>query len=452
MKHLVQRCLIDRSAGVALTFAVSAIPIIGTIGIAVDYGYATQAKTQLNAASDAAALAAAKGAADAFSAGETDYIKTGQKTGTEWFKSQASSVLGPTVPTPSVTVTQSGAVFSSQVIYQSTVVPYFASIFGVSTVAVGGSSSATITTTAYVSVTFLLDNSSSMLIAATQAGVDLMNSLTPLSNSLAGTIGLKGFKFPKVADVPDNLGGLKCAFACHWDANGTDYYGLARNKGIQLRFDVLQTAVASAITQMIDQKKITNQFGVAIYTFSNTLTRIYPSNANQSISTNLDDGVAAAKAIQTPVVPDQANTDFPAVMRSLAQVSTAAGNGSSEASRKKALIIVTDGLVDYGSRTTPTSKGPINPADCAAMKALGYNVYVLYTTYITTPANLVLPFDNIDLLGYINGTKSPAMAPSLQSCASAPTNFAQASDPVAINTAMTQMLQAALGNAGRYTQ
>lgn len=452
MKHLVQRCLMDRSAGVAVIFAVAAIPIVGMIGIAVDLGYASQAKTQLNAASDAAALAAAKGAADAFSAGQPNYIKAGQDTGAEWFKSQASAVLGPKVPTPSVTVTQSGAVFSSQITYQTSVAPYFASLFGVSTVAVGGSSSATITTTAYVSVTFLLDNSSSMLIAATQAGVNLMNSLTPISNTLAGTVGLKGFKFPKSKDVPDGLGSLQCAFACHWDASGTDYYGLARNSGIQLRFDVLQTAVASAITQMISQQKISDQFGVAIYTFSNKLLQIFPSNANQTISTNLADGVDAAKAIQTPVVPDQANTDFPAVMRSLAQVSTAAGNGSATSSRKKALIIVTDGLVDYGSRTAPLSKGPINPADCAAMKALGYNVYVLYTTYITTPSNLVLPFDNIELLGYINGTKSPAMAPSLQSCASAPTNFAEASDPAAISTAMTQMLQAALGNAGRYTQ
>lgn len=452
MKHLVQRCLGDRSAGVALTFAVAVIPIIGTIGIAVDLGYVTQAKTKLNAASDAAALAAAKGAADAFSAGQADYIKTGQNAGAEWFKSQATSVLGPKVPTPSVRVTQTGAVFSSQVAYQSTVAPYFAPLFGVSTVGVGGSSSATITTTAYVSVTFLLDNSSSMLIAATQAGVDKMNSLTPLSNDGDGSAGAKGFQKVKRKDVPDGLGSLQCAFACHWDVNGKDYYGLARNNSIQLRFDVLQTAVASAINQMIRQQKIADQFGVAIYTFGNTLTQIYPAVANQTMSTNLTDGATAALNIQTPIVPDQANTDFPAVMRALAQANTAAGNGSSTENRKKALIIVTDGLVDYGSRTAPASKGPINPADCAAMKALGYNVYILYTTYITTPPNLVLPFDNIDLLGYINGTKNPAMAPSLQSCASNPTNFAQASDPAAINTAMTQMLQAALGNAGRYTQ
>ncbi len=342
--------------------------------------------------------------------------------------------------------------------YQGSIKPYFAPLFGVSTVALGGLSSATITTTAYVSVTFLLDNSSSMLIPATQAGVDRMNSLTPLSkdsddsNDSEGPIGPKGFKKPKSKNVPSTLGNLQCAFACHWDASGTDYYGLARNNDIQLRFDVLQTAVASAIEQMISQRKIDDQFGVAVYTFGNTLTKIYPADVNQTMSTNLTDGATAARKIQTPVVPDQANTDFPNVMKLLVQASTVAGNGSSSASRKKALIIVTDGVVDYGDRSAPISKGPINPAHCTAMKNLGYNLFVLYTTYITTPSNLLLPFDNIELLDYINGTKSPAMVPSLQSCASAPTNFAEASNPDAIKAAMSQMLQSALGNGGRYTQ
>ncbi len=452
MVSLLQRWWGDRSAGIALMFAVAAIPIIGTIGIAVDLGFVTQTKTQLNAASDAAALAAAKVAADAFTAGQQNYIAAGQTAGTEWFKSQTNSVLGPKAPDPTVTVTQSGAVFSSKVTYQGSITPYFAPLFGVSQVALGGLSSATITTTAYVSVTFLLDNSSSMLIAATQAGVDKMNSLTPITDDAKDPT-KKGPK--KRKDVASGLGDLQCAFACHWDAGGNDYYGLARDNNIQLRFDVLQTAAASAINQMISQQKIANQFAVAVYTFASTpnlLNQIYPADTNQPISTNLTDGVTAVQNFQTPVVADDGNTNFPAAMQALVQQSTAAGDGSTVDKRRKALIIVTDGLVDYQPRTTPTSKGPINPADCVAMKNLGYNVYVLYTTYITTPSNLVLPFDNIDLLGYINGTKSPAMIPSLQSCASAPTNFAQASDPAAINTAMTQMLQAALGNGGRYTQ
>lgn len=450
MISFLQRCLGDRSAGIALTFAVTVIPVIGTIGIAIDLGLVTQAKTQLNLATDAAALAAAKGAADAFTAGQQNYIAAGQAAGVEWFNSQAGTVLGTTLQAPSVTVTQSGAVFNSNVSYQGSVKPYFAPLFGVSKVALGGLSSATITTTAYVSVTFLLDNSSSMLIAATQAGVNQMDSLTPVSDDPQ-----KKKKGPKKKnDVPNGLGGLQCAFACHWDAGGNDYYGLARDNNIQLRFDVLQTAAASAINQMISQQKIANQFAVTVYTFAsapNTLKQIYPADTNQPISTDLTDGVTAVQNFQTPVVVDDGNTNFPAAMQALAQQSTAAGDGSTMDKRKKALIIVTDGLADYQPRTTPTSKGPINPADCAAMKNLGYSVYVLYTTYITTPSNLVLPFDNINLLPYINGTASPAMVPSLQACASAPTNFAQASDPAAINAAMTQLLQAALGNGGRYT-
>jgi hypothetical protein len=268
--------------------------------------------------------------------------------------------------------------------------------------------------------------------------VNQLNAITPAYN--------------KTLSVPSGLGGLGCAFACHWDAGNKDYYGVARSNNIQLRFDVLQTAVVAAINQMIAQQMIANQFSVSIYTFNTTLVQAYPANANQATSTDLPGAISAAQAITSPVVQDAANTDFPTIMNSLATVNTAAGDGSTVTTRKKALIIVTDGLADYGSRSTPTSKGPIDPANCTAMKNLGFNVYVLYTTYITTPSNLLLPFDNIALLPYINGTTSPAMATSLQSCASAPTNYAEASDPAAINTAMTQMLQAALGNGGRFTR
>jgi hypothetical protein len=140
-------------------------------------------------------------------------------------------------------------------------------------------------------------------------------------------------------------------------------------------------------------------------------------------------------------------------MTSLYNASTncPACNGSSPTNPKRALIIVTDGLADYGSRSIPSSEGPIDPANCTAMKNLGYNVYVLYTTYITTPTNLVLPFSNSQLLPYLNGTQAPTMAGSLQSCASAPTNYIQASIPADIDAAMTQLLKAALASGGRFT-
>lgn len=457
MTNLLQRCLRDRSAGIALMFAVTAIPTVALIGIAIDFGFATQAKAQLDAASDAAALAAAKGAADAFSAGRSDYIAAGQSAGVEWFNTQAKAAFGPEAPTPSVAVTQNGAVFSSSVTYQSSVKPYFAPLYGVSKTGLGGLSSATITATTYIAVTFLLDNSSSMLVAATQDGVNKLISLIPVTTNFAR---LKGPK--KSNDVPNGLGNNQCAFACHWDANGADYYGLARANNIQLRFDVLQSAAVSAIQQMIKQKNpnVSDQFAITVYTFDNGLTQLYPTDKKQSTSTDLASGVTAVQNFETPVVIDDGNTNFPKVMKDLVKNSTTAGNGSSPTNRKQALIIVTDGLADYNPRTIPSSEGPINPADCAAMKSLGYSVYVLYTTFITTPLDAVL-LNNHGLLPYLTGfddkgnvvnVGEKAMVPSLQSCASAPANFAQASDPAAINTAMTQLLQAAIGNSGRYTQ
>lgn len=446
MKHLMRRCLRDQSAGVALVFAISVLPVIGVIGIAVDFGLATQAKTQLNLAADAAALAAAKGAADAFTAGKSvaEAQTAGRTAGLEWFNSQAGTVLGTTLQPPVVTwLPTPDPVFSPQVTFQGTVKPYFASLFGINTIALGGSSTAIITTNAYVSVTFLLDNSSSMLIAATQGGVNTMVAATPYPDKKSRDA------------VPRGLGQVQCAYACHWDKDNNDYYGLAldaQNGGknrITLRLDVLTQAAENAIQKMRDQRKIDNQFSVAVYTFRRHLNLVYPDN------TDLVSGKAAAGGVQVPLVSDNGDTDFPTVMTELVTASaktSPAGDGSSTTKRRKALIIVTDGMADYykdgknDGRVIPDSEGPIKAADCAGMKSLKYSIYVLYTTYIATPTDLMLHFDP-NLAPYV-----PSIVPALKSCASAPTNYAEASDPTAINTAMTQLLQSALSNSGRYTQ
>ena len=451
MKHLVRRCLKDHSAGVALLFALSALPVIGVIGIAIDFGLAAQAKTQLNLAADAAALAAAKGAADAFTAGNSvDKARAaGEAAGREWFRSQAGAVLGSTLQDPDVKVPQpNGGVFTSQVTYQGTVRPYFAPIFGVSTIALGGASRATITTNAYVSVTFLLDNSSSMLIAATQDGINTMHRVTPYSNKQDQE------RVPRTLGKIRNDWTAQCAYACHWDANNNDYYGLALKNDVRLRLDVLKEAAVSAVQMMIDQNNINhikNQYSVAIYKFARDLKAVY------SEDTDLDKVKAAAGKIEIPLVSDNGDTDFPTIMGKLVNISSKSGDGSSTTSRRKSLIIVTDGMADYykdgkpDGRVIPTSEGPINPVDCDGMKKLGYSVYVLYTTYISSPPDLMLHFDR-GLESYINGTTKGAMVPSLQSCASAPTNYVEASDPTAINAAMKRLLQSALSNGGRYYQ
>jgi Flp pilus assembly protein TadG len=53
-RNFVRNC----SANVAMIFAFSAIPLIFTVGMAIDYGATARLKSKLNAAADAAVLAA----------------------------------------------------------------------------------------------------------------------------------------------------------------------------------------------------------------------------------------------------------------------------------------------------------------------------------------------------------------------------------------------------------
>jgi Flp pilus assembly protein TadG len=494
----------DREGAVALAFGLACIPLALLIGLAVDFGFIAQARAQLDLAADTAALTATKTAGAAFVAnvGTTQAIAQGENDGTNWFTAQVGLIPNASVTATNVLVTNTGNTFNSTVTYQAKVATFFSALFGVQFVDLTNASAAQIIANAYVDVTFLLDNSSSMLIASTLAGVTALETATALASSLPATdprhVSLAG------AGSDSALAGDQCAFACHWSASNKDYYGIARgivpsalSSPVQLRFDVVQSATAIAIGLMQAAEAssgISNQFGTSVYTFNNALTLVYPGNGQPTchgestvgcdISGDSGSAQTAAAAFQNPVTTAIANTWFPQIMASLAAASTEAGDGSSASTPRKALIIVTDGIQDWtylsgpdgadsGARTPVPNyaqtagasgnnpggaEGPINPADCAAMKALGYDVYVLYTTYITQDASgnqNPLVIYNTFLVPYVNGTGTPAsynLATNLQACASSPSNFAQASDPAAITAAMTAMLQSVINSGARLTQ
>ena len=183
-----------------------------------------------------------------------------------------------------------------------------------------------------------------MVMAATQAGVDLMHAITPEPG--------------KNSSVPTDLPGCPLRVCLPLGSRGQDHHGIARNNKILLRVDLLQSTVQTAITEMIDEELMPHQFSVGIYTFDDRLTQIYPSSSNEFTSIDLARGIIASQSIRTPVVSYRANTNFPAAMASLAAVSTTAGNGSSAVTPRKALIIITDGLADYGNRAAPGRRGP----------------------------------------------------------------------------------------------
>jgi len=543
----------DRKGAVAMLFGLAAIPLLLLVGLAVDFGFIAQTRAQLDLAADTAALTAAQSAGAAFVANNPNVATPsvqGIAAGTAWFTAQVGTipdvVKSSSNPSVTVNVVPSGNSFTSTVTYTANVTTIFHQFFGITSVPISNTAEATIVANAYVDVTFLLDNSSSMLIAATTGGVTQLQTATAQSSTwqLTGNPGCTGSSLVtqgpyKVtvstpasatgasgsAAYPGNndwningLQGCQCAFACHWQpltgskfttgtttftgkgvdtlsgavnsSNATqtytlDYYGIARFNGVQLRFDVVQSAVETAIGYMQSSEEIPSQFGASVFEFGNALTQDWPPTSDSATQATTDmaclqttaagcngNALAAAQAISSPVTTDSANTDFPAAMSALvtqAQASlsaaglTSAGNGSTPAKAKRSLIIITDGIQDWGGRqmvagysllpgnsSNPNgAEGPISLEDCAAIKSLGYTVYVLYTTYITTPVTVVL--SNTQLVNYVNGTTGTAydLPTNLAGCASEPADYTEASNPTDIQTALQAMVKAALNSGAR---
>ena len=412
----------ERRATVAVLFALTLLPILGGVALAIDVGAAVWARGQLDLAADAAALAAAMDGASAVAANPDASLAPAQETGVRRFAAQAgalpSVVLGPV----SVAVTRTGGTVTAQVDYGATYTTRFAALFGAPTLPVGGRAVIGRTNSPYFAIDILMDNSSSMAIAATPSDITRLGALVRQS--------------PMYATRGQSQA---CAFGCHFDAGGNDFYGLAHRNGVTLRIDVLAQAVGGVLDTLAASPRAA-QFSVGLMTMTKALATAFAE------STDLVAARAALAQVQVPVTDDgsDADTNIPGVLASLTAAVPAAGDGATAAQPRRYVFIVTDGVADYVSGGGARVIEPLKPAACAALKAKGVQILTLYTPYVPLTSN-----------GFYNSNVAPfigQVAPNLQACASS-ANFAfQASDPAAIAAAMQAMLKAAISAPARFTR
>ncbi|MFZ1961786.1 MAG: pilus assembly protein TadG-related protein [Methylovirgula sp.] len=288
---LLLRFTADRRANVAIIFALTLIPITFAAGMGVDYTMAARRQTKLDAAADAAALAAVTPSMLSQYTCSTQVTCTANSqslstTGTSaacnaavnMFCSQASTVSGVSSINLTVNVTQPPAINTPTqqevaVSYSAQSTTAFSGIIGQKYIKIGNGSSgseASAGTAPNINFYVLADSSPSMAIPATTAGINSMMTATANSPT-SGT----------------NEGG--CAFACHeadpsadnlGNPSGEDNYALARSLGITLRIDNLTTAIenlASTASATAASNKAIYQ--MAIYTFD--------TNASSSITGRL---------------------------------------------------------------------------------------------------------------------------------------------------------------------
>src|SRR5882724_8559543 len=187
----LQRFLKDRRGGVAPMFAILLVPLIGTVGAAIDYTMALKIRSQLLAAADSASVGSVAKSSPGLAAAATmsadGSIPAGATDATKIFNAQLSTQTSSMLSKVTATVTKSGSAVTSVVDFTAQVPTSFMGILGFTTLTIHGNSTATNSLPIFLDFYLLLANTPSMGVAATPADVTKM-----------------------VNNTPD-----QCAFACH---------------------------------------------------------------------------------------------------------------------------------------------------------------------------------------------------------------------------------------------
>lgn len=185
----------DQKGGLMMIAGLAIVPMTFLVGFGVDYSRAMSLQTQLNAAADAAALAAVAPSMILQSDSEASAAAT------KMFNAQAALLTGyqDLQVTPTVTSSTSGGGSGALGRFRKVSISYtvksinvFGGVLGADTLTVSGTSTASAAQPPNVDFYLAMDNSPSMLLPATSDGISKIIAATKTSENANG-----------------------CAFACH---------------------------------------------------------------------------------------------------------------------------------------------------------------------------------------------------------------------------------------------
>ena len=422
---------------VTMIFALSAPMLIFGIAVAIDFTNATIVRSRLNAAADAAGLAALT----PFMMQKTD--DDAKAAVIAMFNAHAAAVgtlvSGQTNLTVKITHPKNSdgsANMNTRVVSLDYTAQTTAILGGVlkdvlpsnSALGVHGTSASQATVPPNIDFYLLLDNSPSMALPATSDGITQMQNLT---------------------STQDNGNG--CAFACHQastdnsDTDGNpctdhskptvgkngksgghcdkkngkvqmDNYALARDAGISLRLDEL-TAGISTLMQTAKNYRDSGLYATPpTYQFAaysmNSLWSIGVTNTRlMSLTTDFTNAWNSAKSgfgvleyysndvtcgnpdCTVPGTQNDVATNYDNSLSDMVSTLPTPGNGTNMPGDKpqEVLFFVTDGVEDesYGGRIIQTINGGGGAGVdyCAQIKAKGVKIAILYTEYLAVPSN-----------------------------------------------------------------
>jgi Flp pilus assembly protein TadG len=457
---------IDRKANVAVIFALTMVPIIFLLGMTLDFTQALRKKEQLDAAADAAAIAAVRPAMLM----QTDTVA--QDTAYAIFMSTANSIPGlAAVPTPTITVTDLGLSRTVSVSYNAASLNNFPKVLlNTASWPINGSATAQAAAAPNMNFYLLMDDSPSMAIGATTTDISNLITATAPANQPASS-------------------SQNCGFACHetniaHDGGTKDNLTIARNNNITLRIDL----VTNAVNQLLNTWSNCPQSGVsggvmqcmsalnnttykaALYTFDlglNTLaTLTTPTLAGTKVSNiQLMPVVYQNCVVTTTNCKTDNGTDIAGALTSLNSIMPAPGLGSNASgdTPQEVVFLVTDGVEDKIATSCPNAtfapnsrcQQPLDTTMCNTIKSRGIKIAILYTEYLQLKTPNV-PVTDSWYMSWVDPYDEPAsstgtIAQNLQACAS-PGFFSDVQTGGDISTALTNLFIKVASSTASLTQ
>ena len=465
----------DRTANVAVIFALAMVPTVFLLGMALDFTHGQHMKVNLDAATDAAAVAAVT------SASMQQSPTVAQATAKNVFNITANALVNnsnlaaqPTLtvavncanpdhttgyctyaPCPGADSVYADGVNSNnqvvrnvQVCYSAAATNAFPGVLQKTSWPFTGSSATRNQSAPNINFYLLLDDSPSMAIGATSTDI---NSLIAATQHQVDSSGFKGCGFAchqtnAAADNLQNPGGAN-----------QDNYALARSLSLTLRIDLVTTAVQSLMNTAYQISNINrNTYGVAIYTFDyqfNSASPIFaPSGRPGVVQTPLTPPATTSYSVATiqsaaasiQVMPvyknnwltssnnnSDADTSIAGALNGLNNIMPTPGNGTNVAgdTPQEVVFLVTDGVEDVNITTDPYTtsclkplsggkrcQAPLDPTICTTIKNRNIRIAVLYTQYDDSALHGTNSWYDSWVHPY-NGSSS-TVETNLQSCAS----------------------------------
>jgi len=303
-RFLLRRFAKDPSGNFVILFAFALVPMLGLMGLGIDYSLALRAKTALDASTDAALLAAATEAMQIIQTQSTaNYDATpvakyyGGVAGQMVFAANSATVRTVTPATlnlqvdrqpGSLTITATGN-------YTAQSPTVFGKMFGTKALNTKGAAASSLNLPKYMNIYVATDISQSMGIASTQAYMDQLASLT---------------------------GG--CVFGCHVSQNASiSNEQTAHNNNILLRIDVIKQAIQNMIYSASNTGGTSPTISIGLY----TLQKDYATLSSPSTDYTTLQNIAGSIDLGPNRAAGDGDTNYPTSLNDFAGAVSASGDG-----------------------------------------------------------------------------------------------------------------------------